>query len=575
MSDWPLLYRTYPKIWESPSLDPNFNIFGQRDEATSSYYFAIQRTDDGVIGAATTLFLDLDQSSSSSTTGALTASEYFIDFVSDATTGAVVPYLYTANPYSLLGPVTHSFDSSQKVIEIALPFADVGGDAGPIDFFVDVNDALFFPSFFGADWYVATSYSDLPARTVDPANKRIALVFNPESELELFGGGEVNSYIYRQLYASFQHQLMMAGLPYDLIYMEELKDLATIVKYDALLFPYSAYVLGSDHPIIAKNLRLAVHHYGIGIVAGDNFLTDLSGTNPVPLAQPYQAMWEILGINIIGFGAGDFKAEATGTSHPIMADYSAGETILEYTEGFYNHYGRTALPGVFETSSVVTVLAETRTDVHNHNAVLAIDTVSGARNVHFGTVNMMADGNLLWSALRWVVFGETSTVGLQISRMESVFSARNDVDLAMFPFNVEDTIKPLYSNNMQPWKDNFNFVGTYFITVGNDPAEDQYTDWSVSGPLYQDFIKDGNEIGSHSYTHPYFISDLSAEELEFEFPESGGVIETNLGLQDIGYAQPGNPESLRVVNILNDFGLNYFSGTYTGRGIGTYKAVPC
>ena len=56
--------------------------------------------------------------------------------------------------------------------------------------------------------------------------------------------------------------------------------------------------------------------------------------------------------------------------------------------------------------------------------------------------------------------------------------------------------------------------------------------------------------------------------MTYEFEASGTEIKTQLNLNKIGYAQPGNPESLRVVKFLDALGLYYLSGTYTGRGIG-------
>jgi hypothetical protein len=44
--------------------------------------------------------------------------------------------------------------------------------------------------------------------------------------------------------------------------------------------------------------------------------------------------------------------------------------------------------------------------------------------------------------------------------------------------------------------------------------------------------------------------------------------ELGLPLATMGYAQPGNPEDLRTVKLLDEMGLYYVSGTYTGKGIG-------
>ena len=56
---------------------------------------------------------------------------------------------------------------------------------------------------------------------------------------------------------------------------------------------------------------------------------------------------------------------------------------------------------------------------------------------------------------------------------------------------------------LQQWQQQYDFVGTYFINVGDNanPANGNSTNWSVSLPIYDQLLQMGNEIGSHSYTH--------------------------------------------------------------------------
>ena len=53
-------------------------------------------------------------------------------------------------------------------------------------------------------------------------------------------------------------------------------------------------------------------------------------------------------------------------------------------------------------------------------------------------------------------------------------------------------------NFIRDWKERFNFVSSYYIDVGNNPSIGQFTNWSVSGSLYRNYIALGNEIGTHS-----------------------------------------------------------------------------
>lgn len=97
--------------------------------------------------------------------------------------------------------------------------------------------------------------------------------------------------------------------------------------------------------------------------------------------------------------------------------------------------------------------------------------------------------------------------------------------------------------------------------------ENMYTDWDISGPLYRDYIALGNEIGTHSYTHPDYTSELNATELEFEINQSAIEIGTQLGIEVQGLAVPGNPENLETNRIFDQW-MPYVSGRYSSYGIG-------
>jgi hypothetical protein len=140
------------------------------------------------------------------------------------------------------------------------------------------------------------------------------------------------------------------------------------------------------------------------------------------------------------------------------------------------------------------------------------------------------------------------------------------MDQSMFADELVLTEIPLYDLLVQ-WKQQYNFVGSYYINIGNRPAQGEFTDWSISGPLYQNYMALGNEIGTHSWTHPDFTSSLTPAQLEFEFNQSALEIGTQLGVPVIGAAIPGNPEDLNVVQQINQW-LAYVSGRYGAIGAG-------
>lgn len=183
----------------------------------------------------------------------------------------------------------------------------------------------------------------------------------------------------------------------------------------------------------------------------------------------------------------------------------------------------------------------------------------------------MGDNNLVWEALQWAVLDKQPGVRLNMSREASIFLSRTDMDQSAFAEEVpvvEDGLLDI----LEQWKQNYNFVGSNYINLGNNPDNGEYTDWEVSGPIYQQYLELGNEIGTHSYTHPDYTSTLTPAQLEFEFNQSKSIIQNKLGQLVPGFtltgaAIPGNPEPISVAQDVKQY-LNYVSGGYSGVGAG-------
>src|SRR5436189_4270914 len=83
----------------------------------------------------------------------------------------------------------------------------------------------------------------------------------------------------------------------------------------------------------------------------------------------------------------------------------------------------------------------------------------------------------------------------------------------------------------------------------------------------------GNELGSHSITHPGDTNSLSASQIQSEFQGSKQIIEQQmsqiLGRTFVvdGAAVPGNPESFPTATSILQY-YNYISGGYSGIGAG-------
>ena len=125
----------------------------------------------------------------------------------------------------------------------------------------------------------------------------------------------------------------------------------------------------------------------------------------------------------------------------------------------------------------------------------------------------------------------------------------------------------------QQWKQDYDFVGSYYVDIGNDPANGQFTDWAVSAPYYAQILAMGNELGSHSYTHPEDTNTLSPAQIQFEFQQSKQVLEQQMSaylgtpFTVSGAAVPGAPETVLTAEQIIQY-FNYLNGGYASVGAG-------
>jgi Bacterial Ig domain len=374
--------------------------------------------------------------------------------------------------------------------------------------------------------------------------KRVGIVYSAVSADNSF-----SKLVYSQLFLAMQHQAMMAGIPFDLLSEDQLTDVANLVGYSALLIPSLQHVNTGNLAAIESALAQASSAYGIGLITAGEFMTNDETGAPLP-GDPYSRMKNLLGL---AYSGGSWGVEATVTagdiSHPVMAAYTPGEQIRLYAPIWFAHY----LPG---PGQAATRLVELRTTDGVHAGAWA--TVKGGRNVHFANHQLLGDNNLVWPALQWVVYGQQTPVALKLGRNASLFVARNDMDTSRFAEDLHLTDVPLL-DLITRWKRDYNFLGSYYLNIGNDPAAGQYTDWAVSGPLFRQYLALGSEIGTHSNSHVHDTNQLSPSELEFEFNQSKLEIGAQLGIPVVGAAIPGMPEGLAVDEQLSSY-FSYLSG---------------
>src|SRR5690606_32767681 len=373
-------------------------------------------------------------------------------------------------------------------IEFAVPKALIGAGVTAVSVLADVNDGVFLPANYLSPAYTVYDMSALPAVT-DTGNK-VAIVFSQTTANNYF-----SQMAYSQLVMAAQSQAMAAGIPFDLVSETDLTDLAKMANYDAIIFPSFRNVPTADYAAITDVLTKLVYQYDVSLIAAGDFMTNDASNASLP-GNAYERMETLFGIHRTGGASGvTVDVHATATGHAITEGYGAGGEIHTYT-GADTSYFAAANPNAGSISTI----ADQVVNGVAHAAVLG--SVTGSRNVHFATEALLGDVNLLGQAIDWVNEDAGGpSVSLHMTRNASLFASRNDMDQSQETFDVDGGIYDALLPILQQWKTDYNFVGSYYVNVGFNPP-DQETNWLISSPYYAAMRAMGNEIGSHSYTHP-------------------------------------------------------------------------
>jgi peptidoglycan/xylan/chitin deacetylase (PgdA/CDA1 family) len=518
-----------------------YQIFGKN--TAEGYVFAI---DSAVaVGANTTIWLDTDQNRSTGfqifgATPTSAGAEYNINIAADGNA-----YLYTGGAgQNIVARVDAKLSADGKQWEVGVSKNLLSVTGTGINVLADVNNTTFLPGDYSRSPLTVSS-TPLPTRT--DLSKKVGIVYSETSANRFF-----DKKAYGQLFGNAQNQATQAGINFDILTETDLKDLSKVVQYDSLVFAGFANVKSADVASIENVLTQASFKYGVGLIAAGDFLTN-DETGAALAGDPYQRLKNLFDVNRSGGGAvtgGAVSVNIKDTANPILeSSYTAGEQIASYA----NNLTFSAYTGLNQTG---TVLADQTVNGQKYNAVIATQT--GGRNVHFADQSIFADSNLGWQGLDWSVYGTQAKVGLELTRNKSIFISRDDVDQSRFSLEAP-TIEAKVGDILAEWKTKYNFVGSHYINIGNNPAANESTNWSVLRPIYQKWLALGNEIGTHSYTHPDNVSLLNATQLEFEFNQSRQIISQQLGITVTGAATPGNPESLFVDQELSKY-FQYVSG---------------
>jgi serralysin len=473
---------------------PGYSLYGtvQND----SYLIAVDATlaTDPVIGAGTTIWLNTDQNTATgySPFGSIGA-EYNVTYVNGSFylyTGAAAQNLVSATA------LTAALSPDGKSLEIAIPRSLVTPAGGTVPTNINVagwidNGAVYLPGDYTKPEYTITDPATVQPRT--PTHK-VAIVYSDTSAKLYFSQSA-----YSDLFMAAQNQARMAGVAYDVIDESKLTDINNLIGYDELIFPSMSNVDTAQLPAIMSALTGAVYNYGIGIITAGDFLTNDQTGAPLP-GNSYANMETLLDLaRVSGGNSGAVTVTANDVSNPIMKGYTAGQTIQTSASTGYAAYS--------------TVDGQTADVLANQNVTGVgtlpgvVETKTGGTNVHFATTDLLGDSNLLSNVIQSTVLGTALGVTLHESRDAGIVAVRMDMDQAQDPADVSPASGPGIYDVMIPilqqWKQQYDFVGSYYIDIGDNPnaTDPTTTNWAKSLPYYQAILATGGEIGTHSYTH--------------------------------------------------------------------------
>ncbi|WP_170263340.1 cadherin domain-containing protein [Blastochloris sulfoviridis] len=552
-----------------------------------SYVFAIKAPLDTTIGTNTTMWLNTDQNNSTGYKiwGWANGVEYQVEL----NAGALK--LYAVAPDASGNPVTtykqdlsFALGADGTTIEFAVPKAAIGSPAG-LSALIDINDQTFLPGVYNTA-YAVTDTGSLPARA--DLTKKVAIVYSDTTAARYFGLTDVNlaETAYTQLFMAAQNQAAMAGVPFDVITEADLKDLSKLVNYDAIVFPSFEYVKAADVAAIESNLTLLAKNYDTSLITAGNFMTN--SETGAALADAYARMKALFDVQLKASGwsgSSGVTIKSVGSGFDGVGGYTAGETINAYSNS--GGVGWLAFEDATAGTTPLSVIATqtvTGTGGGSYNAVIA-SSINGDRNVLFSTTSVMGDNNQLSQAISYAVNGATGpTVGLQMSRQGSIVASRTDMDQSQYIDEVhpDDGSAGIYDKMLpilQSWKTAYNFVGSYYINIGDKQSAGEWTNPAYSLPYYQQLLALGNEIGSHSYTHLVNLNPAENTNIlktgtgpgtfDYEFRASRDYIANLLGLDkfSIGAAVPGAGETRATAEQIIQY-YDYLTGGYSSYGAG-------
>lgn len=380
-------------------------------------------------------------------------------------------------------------------------------------------------------------------------NTKIAIVYSALSE-KYFG----NEFEFRQLYTAVQSQAVQAGVPFDLLDEADLADMNKLTGYKAVIIPALQSADSSMVSTYKANLTNLLQNEGVAVIAGSSFFSHDENGN-YQWQTTSSAMNDIFGLETGVYGTfSNITVTSSGSSHPVTSLLETPDILAEYDSTFYQEF----VPVSGQNNETI---AWFKHNGNNNKIAIQAGKKGNGKYVHFSDCIKMVDSKILWAVIKWAVSDSdtpSENVHLSLTREKGMFIPRNDMELTRFLSAVRTVEFPLL-DILKRWETDFGFKGSFYINIGNKPEIGEYTDWDLSGPLYRDYIAIGNEIGTHSYTHPQDTKMLNASELEYEFNQSQIEIGNEMGVPVNGTGIPGEDENLFVYDNIKQY-FEYISG---------------
>ncbi len=476
------------------------------DEQNGTFYFALDS--NTVIGVGSAFWFDADENPATgyNVFGGSLGADYALMINADGT--ATLDYYPTnsptGTPVSAVIPV--AFSADYESVEFGISATALGNPTAVDTAYLVTDYTAPVPSTVtGPQYYTLQPYVALPHTSITPTSTatRIGIVYSETTAENYF-----SRTAYDDLIMSAENQAIQAGVPFDLLTESDLADLSKLSNYSALVFPSFADVQSSQVTAITDTLLQATRDFGIGLITSGNFMTN-DQTGLALGGDPYGRMKLLFGVTREAGGNSDGVAiTSADTARTVLKDTAPGATIRTYTgTGWAAYQDLTGTSQTIATQTITSTAGGAPVVTGTYPAMMTTQTAG--KNVLFSSNGVMADSNLLGQAIDYATQPAGISVSLEETRFKGIVATRMDMDQSQFPSDVTpggSAAAGIYGKLLpilQQWNDQYDFTGSYYINIGDNPSgiDPSATDWSAVLPYYQDLLAMGGEIGTHSYSH--------------------------------------------------------------------------